>query len=259
MAAVVAAGARGAESVSAASAGRDVVLTSLPDDEALLDVTDGAGGIRESLPAGGIHVVLGTHGVGTIRGLASSHSAAGQSFVSAPVFGRPDQAEAGQLRVVTGGPAESVSRCAPLLEAIAEQTYDAGAAPDAAAIVKLANNLVLGCAVQAFGEAVSLLRKHDVSPSVLYDVATEGFLAAPVYRVYGHTMINESYGDVGFAARLGLKDMNLVLDAAEATGVPLPSVNAYRDRLLGAIAHGDGDLDLAVVAREQARASGLDS
>ena len=259
IAAVVAAGARGADSIGAASAGNDVVMTSLPDDEALLEVSNAAAGIRESLPAGGIHVVLGTHGIETIREVAASHANAGQSLVSAPVFGRPDQAETGTLRIVTGGAVDSVSRCTPLLDVLAEQTYDAGVLPEAAALVKLANNLVLGCAVQAFGEAISLLRKHDVSPRVLYDVATEGFLAAPVYKVYGRTMVNESYDEVGFTARLGLKDMDLVLDAAEAANVPLPSVKVYRDRLLGVIAHDEGDLDLAVVAREQARASGLDA
>jgi hypothetical protein len=46
--------------------------------------------------------------------------------------------------------------------------------------------------------------------------------------------------------------------AANDARVPLPSGNAFRDRLLGAVAHGDGDKDWAVVAREQARASGLE-
>jgi hypothetical protein len=46
--------------------------------------------------------------------------------------------------------------------------------------------------------------------------------------------------------------------AGEAANVPLPSCNVYRDRLLGALAHGEGDLDWAVIARDQARASGLE-
>jgi 3-hydroxyisobutyrate dehydrogenase-like beta-hydroxyacid dehydrogenase len=57
---------------------------------------------------------------------------------------------------------------------------------------------------------------------------------------------------------LGLKDFNLIMAAAEEARVPLPSGNAFRDRLLGAVAHGDGKKDWAVAAREQARASGLE-
>jgi 3-hydroxyisobutyrate dehydrogenase-like beta-hydroxyacid dehydrogenase len=56
---------------------------------------------------------------------------------------------------------------------------------------------------------------------------------------------------------LALKDANLALAAAEAVSVPLPSGNVLRDRLIGAIAHGEGEHDWAVIARDQARASGL--
>jgi 3-hydroxyisobutyrate dehydrogenase-like beta-hydroxyacid dehydrogenase len=75
--------------------------------------------------------------------------------------------------------------------------------------------------------------------------------------VYGQIIVDESYDQVGFTADLGLKDANLALEAADIARVPLPSVNAWRDRLLSAIAHGRGGLDWAVVAREQAEAGGL--
>jgi 3-hydroxyisobutyrate dehydrogenase-like beta-hydroxyacid dehydrogenase len=65
------------------------------------------------------------------------------------------------------------------------------------------------------------------------------------------------YDQVGFTAHLALKDANLVLAAADAARVPMPSAGVVRDRLLGAIAQGDGEKDWAVMAREQARASGL--
>ena len=71
-------------------------------------------------------------------------------------------------------------------------------------------------------------------------------------------MVDKAYDNAGFTTLLGLKDANLVMEAADVARVPLPSVNAYRDRLLGAIAHGDGERDWAVIAREQSRASGLD-
>jgi 3-hydroxyisobutyrate dehydrogenase-like beta-hydroxyacid dehydrogenase len=58
-------------------------------------------------------------------------------------------------------------------------------------------------------------------------------------------------------AVLGLKDANLALEAGTIASVPLPSGNVWRDRLVGAVAHGDGDKDWAVMALEQARASGL--
>jgi 3-hydroxyisobutyrate dehydrogenase-like beta-hydroxyacid dehydrogenase len=55
----------------------------------------------------------------------------------------------------------------------------------AAAATKLANNFAIGCALEAMSEAFSFVRKFDVPPQILYEVMTEGLLAAPVYRVYG--------------------------------------------------------------------------
>ena len=57
---------------------------------------------------------------------------------------------------------------------------------------------------------------------------------------------------------MNLKDANLILAAADIVRVPLPSGTVFHDRLLGSIAHGDGEKDVAALAREQARASGLD-
>jgi hypothetical protein len=39
--------------------------------------------------------------------------------------------------------------------------------------------------------------------------------------------------------------------------VPLPTANVWRDRLISAVAHGDGERDWSVMALEQERASGL--
>jgi 3-hydroxyisobutyrate dehydrogenase-like beta-hydroxyacid dehydrogenase len=252
------AGARVAESVAEACRERDVVITMVADDAALEEVALGSAGIRDSLPDGSVHMTMGTHGVGTIQGLTAAHAAASQALVAAHAVGRPDVAAAGQIGIIVGGPPEAVARCAPLFEVIGRRTFDAGHEPASAAAVKLANNFVLGCAIEVMGEAFSLARKYDVEPQVLYELLTDGLFAAPAYKVYGQIMVDESYDQVGFSADLGLKDANLVLAAANIARLPLPSANVWRDRLLGAVAHGDGDKDWAVVARVQAQAGGLD-
>jgi len=88
-------------------------------------------------------------------------------------------------------------------------------------------------------------------------VMTDGLFNCSAYKVYGKIMVDESYSNVGQMAVLGLKDANLALEAGHIASVPLPSGNVWRDRLVGAVAHGDGDKDWAVMALEQARASGL--
>jgi 3-hydroxyisobutyrate dehydrogenase-like beta-hydroxyacid dehydrogenase len=250
------AGAKVAASMVEACKGRDVVISMVTDDKALLEVVKD--GVVPGLPKGAIHVAMGTHSVAAIREIGPLHDQAGQVLVGAPVLGRPEAAAAGQIGVVAGGPKDAVAKLAPLFDVIGRRTFDAGTKPEGASVVKLANNMMIGCAIEAMGEGFSLVRKYGVDPATFYDVMTDGLFSAPAYKVYGNIIVKQSYATAGFTTVLGLKDANLAMAAALAANVPLPSLNVYRDRLLGALAHGEGDQDWAVMARDQARASGLE-
>ena len=234
-----------------------VVFTMLADDAAVLAVVGQPSGLKDSLPEGGIHICAGTHSVAAMRKLAAVHGDAGQVLLAAPMLGRPEVVASGQAGMLLGGPKDRLDRCQPLFEAIARRSYEAGPEPAGAAAIKIANNFVLGCAIEAMGEGFALVRKYGVAPDVLYDVMTEGLLACSAYKIYGKIITEERYLPAGFRAILALKDANLALAAAEAVSVPLPSGNVLRDRLIGAIAHGEGEHDWAVIARDQERASGL--
>jgi 3-hydroxyisobutyrate dehydrogenase-like beta-hydroxyacid dehydrogenase len=257
MSALATAGARAASTVADVCASREIVVTMLVEDATVIDVALGHGGLCDSLPAGSIHLVMGTHGVATVRTLEARHAAAGQYLVAAPVLGRPDLAASGQLGIVAAGEEAAMNRVQPLLSVMGRRTFLAGSKPESATAIKLANNAVLGCAMVAMAEGFSLVRKYGVVPQVFQDVMTEGLFSAPAYKVYGQKMVDESFDQVGSPIHVGLKDANLITAAADLARVPMPSHNVYRDRLLGAVAHGDGDRDQAVLAREQARASGL--
>jgi 3-hydroxyisobutyrate dehydrogenase-like beta-hydroxyacid dehydrogenase len=252
------AGARVATSIADVCSGRDVVITMLVEDSTILDVATRSGGLCDSLPNGAIHMVCGTHGVATVRALEDAHAKAGQTLVASPVLGRPDLAAAGQLGVVPGGPPEAVAKIQPLLEVIGKRIFPAGPKPECATAIKLANNAVLGCAMVAMAEGFSLVRKYGVEPQVFQDVMVEGLFAATAYKVYGQKMVDGSFDQVGSPITVGLKDAMLIAAAADIARVPLPSHDIYRQRLLGAVAHGDADRDQAVLGREQARASGLE-
>jgi 3-hydroxyisobutyrate dehydrogenase-like beta-hydroxyacid dehydrogenase len=254
-----AAGARVASSVADVCKGRDAVITMLVEDATVLDVALGANGIRDSLPTGAIHLAMGTYGIPAIRTLVDGHTKAKQVLVAGPVVGRPDRAAEGQLGIISAGPADAVRRCEPLFQVMATRIFDAGTTPESANAIKLANNMVLGAAIVAQAEAFSFVRKFGVLPKIMYEVMADGlFAGAPAYKGYGQTMVDEAYDKAGSPVVVGLKDANLIFAAAELARIPLPTLNIYRDRLLGAIAHGDGQKDQAVLAREQARACGLE-
>ncbi len=245
------------DSVKACCGDRDVVITMLPDDAALEQVALGPGGICESLAAGSIHMMMGTHGPAAVRACAERHESLGQLSVATPVLGRPDVAAAGQLGIIIGGPAVAAERCKPVIDVVARRVFAAGDKPEYAAIVKLANSLVLACAIEAMGEGFSLVRKYGVDTKVLYDVMTEGLFAAPAYKGYGKLIAEEDYGTVGFTVALGLKELRLILSAADKQHVPLPAAHVLHDRLLNLVANANGSMDWAYIAHEQARCAGL--
>jgi len=244
----------GVAPTAAQAAAQGVVITMLANDDALVEVSRT---IVEALPQGGIHVAMGTHGVATVKALAAAHDGAGQTLVCAPVLGRPEAVTAGKLGVIVAGPEAAKARVQPLMDAIGRRTFDAGPEPAAAAAIKIANNFLLGCAMEAMGEAFALVEKSGGAPDLFYEVLSDGLFACPAYNIYGKIVAEKAYDNVGFTTRLGLKDANLALAAGENLGVPLPSGSVWRDRLIGAIAHGDGEKDWSSVAQEQARASGL--
>jgi hypothetical protein len=250
------AGAKILGSVADAASYGELVYTMLADEAALEDVVFQQG-LLGALPKGGVHVCAGTHGIPVIRKIKQAHANKGQLLLAAPMMGRPELVSSGTAGVFASGPAEALAKCRPLFEAIARRTFEGGDDPEAATAMKIANNFVLGCAIEAMGEGFALTRKYGVPVPVFYDVMTDGLFNCSAYKVYGKIMVDESYSKVGQMAALGLKDANLALEAGNMASVPLPSGNVWRDRLIGAVAHGDGDKDWAVMALEQARASGL--
>src|SRR6516162_7109669 len=146
------AGARVASSVTDLCKGREVVITMLVEDATVTEVALGPGGLRDSLSRGAIHLAMGTYGVATIRTLAEAHAKANQVLVAAPVLGRPDLAATGQLGIVAAGPEQALAKCEPLFQVMGRRTFQAGSKPEHANAIKLANNFVLGCAIESMAE-----------------------------------------------------------------------------------------------------------
>jgi 3-hydroxyisobutyrate dehydrogenase-like beta-hydroxyacid dehydrogenase len=255
---LVAAGAIAVDSPAAAAKDRDVVISMLPSDAILRAVLEGEDGLIAGLSGDCIHMAMGTHGVPAINRAKQLHDDADQTFIACPVLGRPDLAAQGLLNLVPGGPADAVDTVRPLLDAMGQRNIEVGEDPQAATALKIANNFVLGCAIETMGEAFSLVEKLGVKPEQFLEVLLQGLFGAPAYEVYGRMIVEGRWETQGATAVIGLKDADLALEAAATAGVPLPSTHIWRDYLAKAIEHGDGHLDWAVMAKEQARASGLE-
>ncbi len=251
----------GADAVSdlAGLAAAQVVLTSLPDDRALSDVTLGENGLVAVLATGAIHVSLSTVSPGLSRHLSERHEAAGQGYVAAPVLGNPDLAHARKLFVIVSGAAASVARVSPLLERLGQRLFPLGEDPGAANLMKLAGNVLTALTLESMGEVLALLRKCGIDPHAAFDVLTNSLFDGKVHKTYGGKIVEERYSPPGMTAPLAVKDLRLALAEAEHASVPMPVTSLVHDRLVATIARGWGELDWSALGLLAATDAGLAS
>ena len=229
----------------------------LADDAALESVLAGPEGLVEGLAPGALHISMSTISTSTADRTARLHDARGQHFLSAPVFGRPEAAAAAKLFVVAAGARRDFATAEPLFPAIGQRVFYVGEIPSAANLVKLCGNFMILAAIEAMGEAMTLAQKGGVSKNRLLEVLTGSLFDAPVYRNYGTALVEERFTPAGFAAPLGLKDMSLVRQSAEALRVPMPVLNVMRDHLLQTIGREGEEVDWSAIGRTIARNGGL--
>ncbi|OBH83841.1 MULTISPECIES: NAD(P)-dependent oxidoreductase [unclassified Mycobacterium] len=256
--ALVQAGASAAGTVADAC-NAEVVFTMLADDRAVEGVAFGEGGIVASLAPGATHVSSSTISVALSERLAAAHADAGQRFVAAPVFGRPEAAAAAKLFVVAAGEPQVLQPLSPLFDAIGQRTFVVSEQPHTANLVKLSGNFLIASVIESLSEAVALVAKAGVDRQQYVDILTSTLFSAPAYQTYGGLIARRQFEPAGFAARLGLKDVRLALAAAEQLEVPLPVASLLRDRFLTLVATGGGQLDWSALATLAERDAGLTS
>jgi 3-hydroxyisobutyrate dehydrogenase-like beta-hydroxyacid dehydrogenase len=249
-------GAAVAGSVAEACRG-DAVLTMLADDAAVEEVVFGENGVLKSLARGRLHISLSTISVALSDRLAAEHARAGQEFIAAPVFGRPEAAEAAKLAIVAAGPTAAIERCKPLWDAMGQKLLVIGEQQSKANVVKLTGNFLIATVLESLGEALAFARKSGVDAAALLEFLTSTLFTAPVYKTYGGLIVEGKHDQVGFALPLGLKDVRLVLQAADARAVPMPIASVLRDRFLTALARGHEHSDWSIVGQVAAEDAGL--
>lgn len=102
-----------------------------------------------------------------------------------------------------------------------------------------------------------MVERYGVPAAELLNVLTNTLFAAPVYKNYGALIADRRYEPAAFRLALGLKDIRLVLEAADAARTPMPFASVLRDHLLEAVAQGQGEWDWAALAEVARRHAGL--
>lgn len=248
---------RGAQQVASAldvAEAGGVVLAMLTDDRALEDATRD---LPERLGRGGVLVNLATVSSSEVRRQQQRCAQHGVSFVSAPVFGRPPAAAAGQLVICLSGNAAARQRLAPLLKPMSKAVYEFGDDPASAAVVKLCGNFMIGAAIESMGEAFTLGEKNGVARADMFRLFTETLFDCQVYKGYGAMVSSMNFPTDGVPPAILHKDLGLVLGEARRSLVPMPVAQTVENHLTTMIATGRGEQDFSGLVQVISENSGL--
>ncbi len=245
-------GAIAAGTPAEAELGADAVITMLFDDAAHEEVLFGANGLIDALSPGALHISCSTISVALSERLTAEHARRGQDFVAAPVFGRPDVAEAGRLWVVAAGAESAVAKARPLLEPLSRGISVVGTEPRQAHALKLGGNFLISSMTQAFSEAFVYASGQDIDPAVLFETVNSALFQSAFMASYSKVMLHPPE-QLGATVELGIKDIRLFREAAAGRGMRLSLADAQAEILDRARQSGLGSEDWVVAQYHMAQ------
>jgi 3-hydroxyisobutyrate dehydrogenase-like beta-hydroxyacid dehydrogenase len=222
----------------------EVVITMVSGPEALRAVTEGPSGVAVGVDDSTTVIEMSTVGPAAVSRLASVLPPA-TPLLDAPVLGSTGEVESGSLRIFVGGPASLVERWTPLFSALGSAVHVGPLGAGAAA--KLVANTTLFGILGVLGEALALADGLGLSREAAFEVLAATPVAAQAER--RREAIETSRYPVRFSLGLAVKDTDLILDAADASGVELRLTRAVR-RWLADAADAGADRDYSQVLAE---------
>ncbi len=234
------------------------VITMVPDDAALQQVTIGEEGILARIGSGGVHLSLSTISPQTSEELAAVYAQQESTFLGATVYGRPELAAAQQLAILISGPHEARERVRPILTTLGERIFDFGEAAGAANVVKLIANFLLGVTLEAIAEGLALGERSGIDRRSIIDMVRQTLFDCAAFNTYGPMIAHKAYEPARFPVPLGYKDMQLVSSTAARAHVPMPLLNVVHNRLMTCIANGWVEQDWSSLDRAVLQEAGLD-
>ena len=226
-----------------------IVLTIVSDDAALKAICEGPDGLIQNLLSGSIHVSMSTILPQTAMDLASQHEINNQQYLAAPVFGRPEAAAARKLNFVISGDDAIRKQIEPLLkDAGGVGVFHFGDTFTAANTVKLCGNFLIASALEAIGESAALANQSGVNAAIMWQMFSQTLFNTPLYQNYSNIILQKKFEPAAFTTKLGLKDMNLVLQQAASVNQHMPLANLLKNNMQQLVDNGKDQIDWSAVS-----------
>jgi 3-hydroxyisobutyrate dehydrogenase len=229
-----------AGSVTDAVTGADAVVTILFDTEATLAVT---ADVVDALGPNSVWIQAGTVGVDGIRRI---QAAAGREILDAPVLGTKKPAEEGKLVVLVSGSAALIDRARPVFDAIGARTVEVSSRVGDASALKLVCNSWIGLITAGTAQAIAFAESLGIDPRLFLQAIAGGPTDSAYAQLKGQAILGGDYTP-SFAVDGVVKDIGLMLDAADDVGFPAELLAAVRAMFARASREGHGDKDMAAV------------
>lgn len=226
------AGADWADSPAAAARGADVAVTCLPSPGAVAAVVEGAEGVLTSLAPRATWIDTSTNDRRELLRLADVASLQGVNTLEAPVTGGVHLAATGDITMFVGGDETVVDAQRPLLEAMCGRLFHVGPLGSATDL-KLITNMLAFVHLVACGEALMLAKRDGLDLALAFDAIRASSGNSFVHETESQVILSGTY-DIGFTVDLALKDLSLVLELGDQTGVPLELARRVRERFVEA-------------------------
>jgi 2-hydroxy-3-oxopropionate reductase len=255
VAALAALGGRRAGSAAEAAKSAGPVFTILPTLDSVEEAITGPKGVLEGAGADTTIIQMSTISPDLAVRMGEATRARGVAFLDAPVSGTSSMVARRDCVVTVGSERAAFQGCLPVLEALARRVFYVGPC-GMGSYLKLVTNLVMGLNGVVLAEGLTLARRAGLDPTQTLEILSQGAAASKILDVRGPLMIEGRF-DPLMKIDLFLKDIRLMLEAAQHLRVPLPLTGMMQQLYTAACAGGQAKEDLSGIIRLYERMAGL--
>lgn len=242
---LVAAGARAAASPRDVAAQCEVLITMLPNSPDVEQVALGPGGIAEGARQGLIFVDMSTISPIVTQKVGQALAVRGVRMLDAPVSGGEKGAIDGTLSIMVGGERAVFDAVLPIFQTLGKTITYLGPL-GFGGFTKLANQIIVAVNLTALGEALTLARKAGLDRELTLKALAGGLAGSRCLEQKAANYVSNTYAP-GFRVDLHFKDLGLIMEAARALGVPLPTTAVVQELFNALRVKGRGGLDHSAV------------